>query len=72
LDYHPLGTELQYQQMIHDPMYDQGPDYQGFEINAIASPNWGTGRWAEQNAKSAQRRPAALGKAPPWRYGEQG
>lgn len=72
LDYFPLGTEEQYQRMIHDPFYNRGPNYQGFEINAIASPNWGTGRWAEQNARSAKPRPAELGKAPPWRYGEPG
>lgn len=72
LEYFPLGTESQYQRMIQDPFYNRGPSYQGFEINAIASPNWGTGRWAEQNARSAKPRPAELGQAPPWAYGAPG
>lgn len=70
LDYFPLGTEEQLNEMLLDPRYNRGPHYQGFEINAIGSPGWGTGRWAEHNAKSAQPRPPELGKAMPWRYGE--
>lgn len=46
LDAFPLGTEAQYRAFIHDPSHNRGAQYQGFELNALGSPNWGTGRWA--------------------------